>query len=889
MKALRYSEVQNRVKLMRNTEPSIRSEIISVMYESAIESKKDKDILELFKACECNQNKANLYARSLAEMANSDQLEREYLTKIVPIINRFTLQDVVETANISNDFRKSLKEEFDRNDLSINIFNNHYNLMKECDIEEFARKPMVTTEMVINKICDTFNYFDEEDYGKFQASVMESVYVLDKLGIKFDEHNLVKYISEYFSLQSNDPIINRKMSKSLSDTRLSLVLNEDYFGRGDEPSSEVERICNNFIERGDISISSINRLKTDIMSCSSDDLGSHFNKYLNILFRVLCIEDDKDNECRYILNNIVPKIYSDLNSDRDNKDIITRLEWQRDKVDNYLTNYNPSSTIVRRLDTYKNNLDDIIILLNNDREVLYSEYNIMCIDDGQNELNKTMTLNEFKIFKFDNLITRTMKVDNYIQKKFEPSRQKIFKKIKDTRDEIFNSEEDDDKKKSVKESIDIYDTLTPEGEVDYCVSTYTYESNESTDKLNNYLTSIIKEVNENILNETDLTCYYQLSTDYIEFHIKEYVNIDLTEEERSIVENHITALDESRMLTVLLAAYNIKDDFDYINNSIEYFSKQQNVSEAVEDFKTFLELSSMLSINKNIIVNEIYNQICYNMNSNILTSFRYYCSPILEDYKPKLDSDVYSIYNTIQSLTEGTHDEYNAVNTKDLSKYGYHGEDEKKKKPQNNIDEQQPHEYHKPELAEDDYEDQVKSGVNDAISKAGTNAKLMGKGITKGVMDFNAKQHRASKMADAIFNRTMKSCKDALVSDRREAIIKGSVIPSFSKSIKIAFVLITLGFVNPAAPVIAAIGGLIASKKLTERERSLLLDDIEVELNVIDKEIQIAEANNQMNKYRALMKMKKDLQRQYQRIRYNIKYKKGKIPLPSKTGVDVED
>ena len=51
----------------------------------------------------------------------------------------------------------------------------------------------------------------------------------------------------------------------------------------------------------------------------------------------------------------------------------------------------------------------------------------------------------------------------------------------------------------------------------------------------------------------------------------------------------------------------------------------------------------------------------------------------------------------------------------------------------------------------------------------------------------------------------------------------------------------------------------------------------------------MAEANNQMNKYRALMKMRKDLQRQYQRIRYNIKFKSGKNPLPSKTGVDSEE
>ena len=56
--------------------------------------------------------------------------------------------------------------------------------------------------------------------------------------------------------------------------------------------------------------------------------------------------------------------------------------------------------------------------------------------------------------------------------------------------------------------------------------------------------------------------------------------------------------------------------------------------------------------------------------------------------------------------------------------------------------------------------------------------------------------------------------------------------------------------------------------------------------DAIDKELQIADSNNQINKYRALMKMKKDLQRQYQRIRTGIRM--GKDFIPSKTSIDAE-
>ena len=71
------------------------------------------------------------------------------------------------------------------------------------------------------------------------------------------------------------------------------------------------------------------------------------------------------------------------------------------------------------------------------------------------------------------------------------------------------------------------------------------------------------------------------------------------------------------------------------------------------------------------------------------------------------------------------------------------------------------------------------------------------------------------------------------------------------------------------------------SKKLTKKERLLLLDEIETELEVVDKEIQMADSNNQINKYRALLQYKKELQRQYQRIRYNIRVGKDILPNSS--------
>lgn len=186
------------------------------------------------------------------------------------------------------------------------------------------------------------------------------------------------------------------------------------------------------------------------------------------------------------------------------------------------------------------------------------------------------------------------------------------------------------------------------------------------------------------------------------------------------------------------------------------------------------------------------------------------------------------------------------------------------------------------------YEDtsDAKNKVKEVVSGINlTNIKLVVAGLKKKFKDLSAKEQAASRQADVNFNRFVTSIKNALISDRREAIIKGSVIPSFSRCMKIGVGLVTMGIVtqNPFVPLIAAIGGLALSKKLTKKERALLLDEIEIELEMIEKEISMAESRNQMKKLRILMRTKKDLQRQYQRIKYNIRV--GKDLVPGSSGV----
>lgn len=151
--------------------------------------------------------------------------------------------------------------------------------------------------------------------------------------------------------------------------------------------------------------------------------------------------------------------------------------------------------------------------------------------------------------------------------------------------------------------------------------------------------------------------------------------------------------------------------------------------------------------------------------------------------------------------------------------------------------------------------------------------------------ELNTKQKSLWQSVDAQGSGLVKSIEKALTSDRREAIIKGSIIPSFSKCIKGAIALAGTGIIfGPTGALIAAIGGLATSKALNARERKLLFDEIDTELKVVEKQIEIAQNDGDMNQYRFLLNYQKKLTREYQRIKYGFKVQGRDIPRASIPG-----
>lgn len=150
--------------------------------------------------------------------------------------------------------------------------------------------------------------------------------------------------------------------------------------------------------------------------------------------------------------------------------------------------------------------------------------------------------------------------------------------------------------------------------------------------------------------------------------------------------------------------------------------------------------------------------------------------------------------------------------------------------------------------------------------------KIASENLRRFALKAKDKDKQLSMKLDSELGRTMKSAKKAMISDSRESIIKGSFLPSASKCIHIALASGLTALFSPVAAVIGLIGYIGCSKSLTEKERNLILDDIDIEIKMCDKYMKIAEDKDDLTAVREIMKTKRDLERQRSRILYNKKY-----------------
>lgn len=159
--------------------------------------------------------------------------------------------------------------------------------------------------------------------------------------------------------------------------------------------------------------------------------------------------------------------------------------------------------------------------------------------------------------------------------------------------------------------------------------------------------------------------------------------------------------------------------------------------------------------------------------------------------------------------------------------------------------------------------------LNEKAFHMNKKAKMAGLKLKNNIQRLSDKDKILSNKLDAAYERMQKKFDSATTNKSREAVIKGSILPSFSALIKLALSSGLLGAaIHPVMGAISFLGGLAVSKHITNKERKYILEEIDIQLEIVTKKMSLAESNNDLKSLEELLRMQKKLKRERQRIIY---------------------
>ena len=855
---LTYSDIKKRKILKESDKYDSKN---ADLYASRLKENYKLNYDKLIRECSLSTEAANKYIGTLISVAESNNYSLDkIIDSVVPMVTESSI--VTENTKITEALKMNNKCDM--------ILDNHSKLQKIVNLEEFFRdNRKEDTTLLADTVASIVNRLKLPTRGKAQVSLQEFYYLASMYGINYDSKVITEEIVDVISATNNDadlPTIDKTIANNG-------VIDTTTAEPDDAPFKTPEDLDNYFRQY------------------MSSDMRKSIDHFENLFYKIKAgaygnVFDDKYVEALNTIFTKLGELFSEAISNRDLdasdiKKVIAKLDIaiikQEFMANNKAVNPDICANFVKLLDMTRRLRDTLADIVTTS----YSHSNISVMEASLEGIKKVSK----KVFKRENLLHAIAVADRRLGEHTKDWNTKAANKCTKIRNWVFDNDSD------VLEAVDM-----ETGAIDYVVESYYFE-NGVDDEVKEGADDICSNVNVTDLYNTDYRMYYVASENVLEYHIKGDTVIEETDdyflgESVSYYINSLLTLAESfenlRMPDSGDIASFISDYPQYTNSIIELCGYSGIDRETIDDILIFAEDGSV--------------------DKEVLRKYDTYVSPntecqlealhMLSDMVFFEDTEDVGDYDLGDWSDDDFLDDEEYLEEKQMVKITKHPDPNKQVKPDQNNDNKANVQakldkaQQIKDKANDKGADFKSAGTDDSTDNEGEKKKglninlnsvvLALHGFKKKIKDLSAKEQQASRNADIAFERFVNSVKKMFVSDRRESIIKGSVIPSFSQCIKLAIPLAIITPVNPVYAIIGLMGAIGVSKALTKKERALLLDEIETELEVIEKEIQIAESKNQMKKLRALLKTKKDLQRQYQRIKYNIRI--GKDLVPSSTG-----
>ena len=556
------------------------------------------------------------------------------------------------------------------------------------------------------------------------------------------------------------------------------------------------------------------------------------------------------------------------------------LQNEINKLNTFMSAEDADSEQFATFTRYSNTLQSIIDSLQQYCLDIDSLETSAALDKMKNE-GAIMTLDEFKIFKFQNLITAAHKVDKALKR----GASKLNKAIKDKAVEVYTSLKNwlsEDYDLSNMDSENLIECVSCDGSFDHILRIYNVRDITNISEVTTAFKEFCNMMNNELGESNSVRVYVECIDNIIELHICDTTTITLTEEQQDEWEHtfseseqlycgYLLSLTESMENFVDLTSKSLASDFAEIEATLE-----------AEDIISVIELSrymgGMISYGRLESIAEGYSlnhPTDYSGNVGIKHALEgWKIEPV--DFQTQVEA-VGMLREAIDEclLTEAEKDSPNKL-PNNVNK-----EDDKEEKKSSKIDAAKD----KVKAANDKLRDNGKQGIEKTKLSFNT-LKYAMLGLKQKLQALGDKGTKLSHELDVYVTKFVNSVRALYSNDSREQIIKGSVIPSFHQLMGRLMVIGASsgagGLIGAATTVGGPAGALFAaavttfatiaiSKNTTEKQRALMLDELDVELEVCERELSKADANGQVKKARAIMMRKKKLQREMARIRYHIK------------------
>ena len=842
-----YNDIYKR-KMVRESSNNSEIEENCKLYLDQYKQNNSMDTLEkFFNECSKSVSSSNKYSSTLFNYT-------ERFSKTNPKLERILVESIAPKLTEYINAPECINEQIMNNNICDRILNNHEKIMNETNIMEYFNYNNDKT-LLIEMVCDLVSKFNLNPVGKVAIAIEESNLIANMSNIIINKDDISNKVFRYFAIRENVDIENikcaaKKNNNTLSEYISSIATDDYSYLFMISSIKDIDYLIkvinttligkNKSIARFVVGIPKVLELIKDILVSTTDE---------NLSEEIIGNED-------FLTQNIYNLFQKEYMENEDVKEgiivAITTIAKEVDMCNTYANNTYFDNTIKTRFVRYGKLLRELHKKFMELNALIYPKYNANII----NNIEEGVTVSTIYADPRKNpgywLLPRTAKAMGLIdddgkassddKEEIKSKLSDIVKRTDDNIDKGINAKsirgKIKNKIKKVKDAIfresnSIYDIIDINNHtIDTMVSLY--ETDGMTAELLNLLNETVRDINETDLKYIGLESYFINMDYFVEFRVHSNIEVKLTEEEIEEA-NHYISPTELYLMERL-------DEVCKLNLSPIDIDQLTTLIESDIDKNDLVNILEYTAIDKNIIDTFIDNNRDYKTQQ------------ILKNYNPINESAEITMYafDCINNILN----EANKAEEKDEKKEGFKGIDF-------------------------------------------NNVKLYMKAFQDKTRKLGAKEREISRNLDSAVSHFCTAVQNAVKADSREQIIKGSVIPSFSKCVKIAIAAAgSFGIASlfgasfaPIAPVIVIFGALAGSKMLMQSEKNALVDELEVEMEVLDREIANCESENKPKKLRALLKTKKDLQRQYQRLKLgtNVSKKIAKQLKSSNIGTPKKD